>query len=292
MELYAENLHFLGDNEKQQSLDCCVHGKVVLKIENEILSNDDSDWCVSASAYRFLHSLFENHFIGAEEHMIPHCGHYMIPSEDKTSVIISGCSIGIDLDIIHENGEVLIQTEDKRKYSVPFIEYKDAVLAFANQIEDFYHQNSNRNFANEFDQDGFAAFCNEWAALMDRARSLHSTPQAKQIVFDDYDSYCENDIAGVSANGISLKNMKFINFRECAYNFSSINGGSGKCVAERDITGSNPYFAFYTAPKTTHVFFLRKGKICEFFSRKNTEKRFRILKKKIESYGFSTYDLS
>ena len=117
-------------------------------------------------------------------------------------------------------------------------------------------------------------------------------PTATEVVFDNYDSYTENDIAGISPNGISLKNLKFIKFRECAYNFSRIHGGSGKCVAERDITGSNPSFGFYTAPKATYIFFLPKGKLKEFFAKKNTKQRFYELQKQIDSFGYKTYDMS
>ena len=43
MELYATDLHFLGDTQKDQVYDYCVHGKVVFKIDECNLSNDDSD---------------------------------------------------------------------------------------------------------------------------------------------------------------------------------------------------------------------------------------------------------
>ena len=172
MELYATDLHFLGDTQKDQVYDYCVHGKVVFKIDECNLSNDDSDWCVSASAYRFLHSLFENHFLGAEEQMIPYCGHFLIPSQDKTSVTISGCPNGIDFDIIHEDNNIIIRTQDGTTYTVTFEDYKSTVLYYAKQIEDFYHQNSPRQFEDKFDQDGFSAFCNEWYRLTDRATDL------------------------------------------------------------------------------------------------------------------------
>ena len=129
---------------------------------------------------------------------------------------------------------------------------------------------------------------NLYGALIIRS----TIPKTPTVVFDDYDSYTENEIAGISPNGISLKNMKFINFRECAYNFQQVHGGKGTCVAERDITGTNPSFGFYTAPKTTHIFFLPKSKIKEFFSKRNTLQRFQDLQKQIESFGFTTYDMS
>ena len=58
MELYASEMFFRGDNEKEQTYDCCIHGKVIFKIGDNLLS-DNTEWCVSASAYRFLHTLFE-----------------------------------------------------------------------------------------------------------------------------------------------------------------------------------------------------------------------------------------
>jgi hypothetical protein len=66
MELYASDMFFRGDNEKEQAYDCCIHGNIVFKIGDNLLS-DNTEWCVSASAYRFLHTLFENHFMGTEE---------------------------------------------------------------------------------------------------------------------------------------------------------------------------------------------------------------------------------
>ena len=171
MELYATDLHFLGDTPKMQVYDDCVHGKVVFKIDGCNLSNDDSDWCLSASAYRFLHSLFENHFSDAEEHMIPCCGVFYA-SQDKTSVTVVGCSNGIDFDVIHENDNIIIRTQEGITYTVPFEDYKAAVLSYAKQIEDFYHQNPPRQFENQVDRDGFEAFCNEWKSLTDRATKI------------------------------------------------------------------------------------------------------------------------
>ena len=170
MKLYATNLRFLGDTKKQQDLDCCVHGTIVFEINGEVLS-DDTQWCVSASAYRFLHTLFADHFAGYEQHMIPCCGHFMVPSEDGMKVLISGCSNGIDFDVIHENEDIIIRTEENKVYRVPFAEYKAAVLGYAKQVEGFYHQNPPRRFEDEFEKKGFAAFCNEWYGLMEKAQA-------------------------------------------------------------------------------------------------------------------------
>lgn len=170
MELYARDMFFHGNNDREQVYDCCIHGKVIFKIEDKLLS-DDTEWCVSASAYRFLHTLFKNHFMGAEDFMIPCCGHTMIPSSDGLSVNISGCGNGIDFDIIHEEETIVIITAGNDEFRLPFDEYKSAVLSFAEQVMDFYKANPPREFEDDFDRQGYSAFVAEWYSLYDKAIS-------------------------------------------------------------------------------------------------------------------------
>ena len=113
-----------------------------------------------------------------------------------------------------------------------------------------------------------------------------------EIRFDEYNAYTENDIQQVTEKGILLKNDFFINFAECALNFHRLHGGSGKCVGEQDMSGTNPSFGFYTAPKTTHISYMTQGKLREFFSKESVVQRFQALRRQIEQYGFTTYDMS
>lgn len=290
MELYATNLHFLGDTPQEQCLDFCIHGGVVFKIGDTQLSNDDQDWCISASAYRFLKTLFEDHIASEGEQMIPCCGHFMVPSEDKTSVSIIGCPNGIDFNVIHAGDNMVFRTQDGRIFEVPFLEYKPAVLTFAQQIQDFYQNHPPRHFTEAYAQEGFEVFCKEWRNLIERAQD--AIPVTPEIVFDDYDCYTENDILSISAEGIFLKNMQFISFRACAQNFSRIHGGDGKCVGECDPTGSNFSLIFYTAPKTSHIFYLPESKWKAFFAKSTAEQRFRALQNQIESFGFTTAEIT
>lgn len=111
---------------------------------------------------------------------------------------------------------------------------------------------------------------------------------APLITFEDYHACLDDDVRALTAQGILLENGDFIDFAECAANFAALHGGSGRCVGERDITGSNPSFGFYTAPLTTHIFFMARG----LFGRRSSLRRFRVMQKQIESFGFTTYDIS
>ena len=111
---------------------------------------------------------------------------------------------------------------------------------------------------------------------------------APYITFEDYHAITDDGIQSISQKGIVLGNGDFIDFAACAANFSALNGGTGTCVGERDITGTNPAFAFYTAPKTTHVFFLPKG----LLGRQDALRRFHDMQKTLLSLGYTTYDIS
>lgn len=111
---------------------------------------------------------------------------------------------------------------------------------------------------------------------------------APHITFEDYHSCTDDSIKLLTAQGILLENGDFIDFAECAANFAALHGGSGRCVGERDITGSNPSFGFYTAPLTTHIFFMPRG----LFGQRKALRRFHEMQRKLESFGYTTYDMS
>ncbi len=106
-----------------------------------------------------------------------------------------------------------------------------------------------------------------------------------EIRFDDYNAYPDSDITAVSAEGVELSTGQFISFADCAANFHSVHGGSGKCVGERDITDRS--IAFYTAPLTTHLVFVDRG-----WFRPSAEHRFLKFCRKITEAGYTTLDES
>lgn len=104
-----------------------------------------------------------------------------------------------------------------------------------------------------------------------------------EIRFDEYNAYPDSDIVTVTATGITLSTGQFIDFPQCAENFRSVHGGSGKCVGERD--SSDRSIAFYTAPLTTHIVFVGGG-----WFKPSPERRFRKLCQQIAHAGYTTYD--
>lgn len=167
MQLTAGDLHFLGDTEKERRQDYCLHGNVFLGIDGTVLC-DGGEWCVSASALRFMRSVFDDHVPASGEQIIPCCGHFMIPSENGKTVDIIGCSNGIDFDVIHENGGITIKTADSKKLFVDCREYRRAVTGFAGQIEQFISNSPSRIFDDDWDRAAVSAFRNEWAELRQR----------------------------------------------------------------------------------------------------------------------------
>lgn len=128
----------------------------------------------------------------------------------------------------------------------------------------------------------------KFCAILEKTRK---GTQTMDIRFDEYNAYPDSDIIAVTDEGITLSNGQLLDFAGCAANFRAVHGGSGRCVGERDVTGSSPSIVFYTAPVTTHIVFVSGGKLREFFGR-NAADRFHALCRQIEGFGYTTRDLS
>ena len=111
-----------------------------------------------------------------------------------------------------------------------------------------------------------------------------------EIRFDDYNAYPDSDIREVTERGITLSTGQFIDFAECAGNFSGLYGGSGKCIGERN--AQELTVIFYTAPLTTHITFTKRSRILEFFRKDDAAQRFHKLCRQINAAGYTTKDES
>ena len=110
--------------------------------------------------------------------------------------------------------------------------------------------------------------------------------------FSDYDTFTEHEITNITHHGILLKNDVLIEFKTCAKNYKEAHSLEEKtlCIGERDITDLS--FTFYTSPKPIMIKFIEKNKFAEFFSKCNTRQRFHELQKKVNEYGYKTFDMS
>jgi hypothetical protein len=146
--------------------DLCAHGKVRVTVGPHTFFNDHAT--ISATALLLLRSLERNHTeeFPLGEHLLPCCGHFLIYTEEMQEVHISGCMSGDDWMIIHQQNKVFLKMDKGIQTIVPFSAYKQTVLHFVDQVEQFY-KNSPKKILPEddFDRVGYLQFWKEWRLL-------------------------------------------------------------------------------------------------------------------------------
>ena len=98
-------------------------------------------------------------------------------------------------------------------------------------------------------------------------------------------------VIDVTTEGMTLESNTeeiYIDFKDCAKNFSLEKGGDCKCVATRDITTLS--FTFYTHPKTNVIF--KRNFFKELIAGKSATSKFLDMQKAIVEAGYTSYDLS
>ncbi len=110
----------------------------------------------------------------------------------------------------------------------------------------------------------------------------------KHVNSSEIKQYSFQDIIDFNEKGITLKNGGFIDFEICVREFAKSCGKSSfKCVAERDIDANPPYFEFYMPE---HIRIIIDS--CKPFPQEYNRKLFREFREKLESYSYTTYDLT
>lgn len=169
-EITANSFNWIGEAEEQ---DKCLHGRIKVQINDTIVGNETNGWTLSASALYFLRTLDKDHDSQREEHMIPCCGFNMLPNQNELGdkVLIMGCPNGIDWDITHRGSEVVHEGQDFEEV-VSFEAYRHAVLAFAEQVEEFYKSSKPKFFFDEEDRLGYEGFWEEWYERVSKHRAM------------------------------------------------------------------------------------------------------------------------
>jgi len=157
--LEAEHFEWI-DGARDDPKDLCLHGRFSAVIGEEVFSDDCT---LSAAALYLLKSLTEDHAFGQDNQIFPCCGHFVIADDALQNVTIIGCPNGIDLQITHDNGNVIITTEKRNKVTIPYRDYQAEVFRFADQVKAFYDACTPKQLPeDDFTRNGYIAFWNEW----------------------------------------------------------------------------------------------------------------------------------
>lgn len=164
------------DGSQDDPTDRCLHGHVIAQIGDELI---EEDCCVSATALYLLKTLTEDHIWGEDIQMLPCCGFFLIPNDDLTNVMISGCDNGTDWSVLHDNSIVRIFLQNGKECNIPIEQYKDEVFRFADEVEDFYNNCTPKvEPSDEFDRNGYIAFWNEWHRRRGEASESYDSSSA------------------------------------------------------------------------------------------------------------------
>lgn len=161
------DLHWLRDID--ETLDRCAHGHIKVRIGTEIVCDKETlEVAVNATALYLLRSLKSDYKKGDyASQMLPCCGHFMMADVSKDYVVICGCPNGIDWTITHTGDNKVLHTAESGSVAeIGQTEYKELVLEFADQVENFYKSSLPKAIPdNDIDREGYKAFWTEWDNL-------------------------------------------------------------------------------------------------------------------------------
>lgn len=167
-ELKLLSLYWLENMNEE--IDLCAHGKLLVKIGDEIICDEDIfEITVSSTALYLMRTLDEDYKKGDyASQLLPCCGfNFYAESKEDDFVNVLGCPSGIDWTIIHTDDTVKLITEKGTEAVMNFENYKEIVLDFADKIKSFYNESKPKivEEQNEMNVIGYPAFWNEWNKL-------------------------------------------------------------------------------------------------------------------------------
>jgi hypothetical protein len=167
-EIQILNMHWIGKDKPDDGTDLCLHGQVLVRIKDEILSNADSgSWTISATGLYLLRTLTDDYQPDDfSSQLLPHCG-FSIYANGNAPVDIIGCPIGVDWTIKHtSDGQVKHISEKGSVAQIAEKEYRSFVFRFADRVESYYESARLRQMPNdEIAREGYLAFWREWKTL-------------------------------------------------------------------------------------------------------------------------------
>ncbi len=147
-------------------------GRLFVEIDSQVIIDGREIYGLSESALALLRTIERDHFPKnhvAEKLIFHGCGY----------VLMQGCTIGADWSVLHEEENIILKdffrwdTPDETRptrfgdlsVSLSTQEYKKIVLAFANEVKQFFN-GQEKEFINETEQQDYAKFWQEFDALL------------------------------------------------------------------------------------------------------------------------------
>jgi hypothetical protein len=161
--LMAHEFSWLGDPKS----DFCAHAKVEFRVRNtSFITPSDGEWTVSGAGLYLLRTLSFDHSldnsIAESNFLFPCCAFSIWLVEEKFKVMCIGCPNGIDVEVRHVNGMVHLELNGVSE-QVTESEWREAVLSFVNQVEQFYITSEPKIKVNdENERNGLEGFWQEW----------------------------------------------------------------------------------------------------------------------------------
>lgn len=165
-EIRLLTINWLQNTDEEKDL--CAHGKVFVRIENEVLSDlENQEWTVSSTALYLMRTISEDYEIGNyASQLVPCCGFCFIKDKQSNRVVILGCPNGIDWTIHHVGNTVVHTSVNGETAKITQDTYKRQVLDFVNEVESFYRISKPKELpSDKEDIEAYQLFWNEWKEL-------------------------------------------------------------------------------------------------------------------------------
>lgn len=149
-----------------EGMDFCAHGKVLLRINDIILSDeDDCDWTVASSALRLMRSAIHGYDSKNELELIPCCGYLRqfpsCPNYITWDAKIDGDSIVVS-NLESSRNEKYGLKNIRGSFKIDHKQYLVQVLIFASKVLGFYISHMPRKFSDSFDEEEYGLFWEEF----------------------------------------------------------------------------------------------------------------------------------
>lgn len=163
-DIQVRDLQWIRDGDRADDL--CAHGIVTVRIGDHFIGEPEGEsLSVSAAALHLLRTLTRNHTKSdpVAEHLIPCCGHFMIPLGEghEDDVLIIGCNHGLDWEVMHAGKDVIL-TAGEISVTMSLTNWADVLCTFSDTVEALYERSAPKRPTID-DAAGYMAFRHEWA---------------------------------------------------------------------------------------------------------------------------------